>query len=254
MIGNKTGIIIQARTGSTRLPAKMTMPFAGDQCMFDILLQRLIPSVSGIPVILATTSNPNDDVLVRKAESFGIGVYRGSEQDVLGRFIGAAQQFAFDGIIRVCADNPFISLYFLNQLAKHASVEVFDYISYGTASGNPTILTHYGFFAEYVSLSALSRAAGLTENPIFREHVTNYVYRHPEIFNISLVPIPLKLEERPYLRFTVDTKGDFEVAQIVYSQLLSNGLEVEWENVLSIAEQNPALIQTMKNEISRNQK
>ena len=101
------GIIIQARLGSTRLPGKVLKPFHGDKCILDIILDKL-HQASDAQVIVATSTSKDNDALVEHLERNGELVYRGSENDVLDRFIKAAKEFHIDGIIRICSDNPFI--------------------------------------------------------------------------------------------------------------------------------------------------
>jgi spore coat polysaccharide biosynthesis protein SpsF len=115
-------------------------------------------------------------------------------------------------------------------------------------------LTHYGFFAEYVKLEALQKADRATQDPLYREHVTNFIHRHPEKFTLQLQTIPDELDLRRDIRLTVDTASDFETSREIYSHLLTQKLQPEWENVLSIVLSNPRFIESMKNEISGNKK
>jgi spore coat polysaccharide biosynthesis protein SpsF len=247
------GIIVQARNGSTRLPAKMTRVFYDENTILDIILHRLKANAAQLPIVLATTTSHADDALVAAAQSAGVAVYRGSQDDVLGRFIEASTAFELEGIIRVCADNPFLSLNFLDALATAAMQVDCDYASFCNSAGVPTILTHYGFFCEYVTREAMERAYRFTSDSFYREHVTNFIYKHPELFSLNFRTIPPILEEYP-LRLTVDTQSDFEVAKNIYSQLMEKKMTPEWENVLSIALENPILLETMTDEISRNKK
>ena len=108
---SKTKIIIQARTGSTRLPQKMILPFYENEGIFSLLLKKLTITFDKNDIILATSVNENNDVLVEIAERYGIKYFRGSENDVLQRFIDAAKEFNAENIIRVCADNPFLDIF-----------------------------------------------------------------------------------------------------------------------------------------------
>ena len=103
---SQLGIILQARTGSTRMPEKVILPFYQEQSILDLLLEKV--KKLGVQVVLATTINPFDDRICALAGNHNVPVFRGSENDVLDRFIQAAQQYSFSKIIRVCADNPFL--------------------------------------------------------------------------------------------------------------------------------------------------
>lgn len=105
---NEAKIIIQARTGSTRLPQKMILPFYESEGIFSLILKRLTSIIDKNNIILATSTNENNDVLTDIAKEYGVNYFRGSENDVLQRFIDAANEFNAKKIIRVCADNPFL--------------------------------------------------------------------------------------------------------------------------------------------------
>lgn len=102
----KDGIIIQARTGSTRLHNKILLPFYGGQRIIDILIGNIKQACADKTIVLATTDRPQDDILAEVAREAGICCYRGDEDNVLDRFIRAAATFNLDRFIRVCSDNP----------------------------------------------------------------------------------------------------------------------------------------------------
>ena len=98
----KDGIIIQARTGSTRLHNKILLPFYGEQRIIDILIANIKQACPDKCIVLATTNRPQDDVLAEVAHQSGILSFRGDEDNVLDRFIRAAEVFGIDRFIRVC--------------------------------------------------------------------------------------------------------------------------------------------------------
>ena len=117
---SETGIILQARTDSTRMPEKVILPFFQEKSILDLLLEKTKKLVA--PVVLATTLNPSDDRICRLAEKHEVPVFRGSENDVLDRFIQAARKFGFSKIIRVCADNPFLDFTGMQTLIREFDV------------------------------------------------------------------------------------------------------------------------------------
>ena len=132
----KDGIIIQARTGSTRLHNKILLPFYGKQRIIDILIGNIKQTCIGRTIVLATTNRPQDDILAEVAREAGICCYRGDEDNVLDRFIRAAATFGLDRFIRVCSDNPFLRPdSFLTFFAEH-DAQPADYIAYGFADGH----------------------------------------------------------------------------------------------------------------------
>ncbi|MDF1672096.1 MAG: hypothetical protein P1U41_01210 [Vicingaceae bacterium] len=210
-----TAIIIQARLGSTRLPEKMILPFYQDKNILSILLENLLEH-SNTPVILATTTNPNDDKIADIANEYKINIFRGDENNVLDRFIKAAEQFNIDNIIRVCADNPFLQINYVNQLISEIeNHNELDYISYTIDNKTPAIKSHIGLFAEATTSNTLKKVARLTANPLYLEHVTNFIYSN-EKFNIKLIPTPNIFFNRLDLRFTLDTQEDFNLLKDLY--------------------------------------
>ena len=138
------GIIVQARMGSTRLPGKILKQFYGDKTLLETLLENL-HKVQGSKVIVATSVNENNDQLERFLTEKGELVFRGSENDVLDRFIKAAEANNVDGIVRICSDNPFMDWHGIAQLVEKAKASDADYIGF-RINDKPSILTHFGFW------------------------------------------------------------------------------------------------------------
>lgn len=250
---NKSGLIIQARMGSTRLPGKMMMPFFEGKGIFEILVDRLTLAFPDLPVVLATTTHPNDDALVDIAEDYGLKVFRGSEENVLERFINAAKVFDIENVIRICADNPFLDTEAIrNQIENFESGE--DYFGYSTNEGLPTIKTPYGFWTEAVSLTALQKVRELTDNPFYLEHVTNFIYGHPEHFKIRLEKINPKIESVSNLRLTLDTPVDFELQREIFHAVYGNAKHIRAVEVAEKVAENPEWLETMAGEILKNKK
>lgn len=246
---NSFGIIIQARTGSTRLPNKMILPFAQETSILELILRKFYGRYN---VILATTIAKGDDALVEIAERIGVPVYRGSEEDVLERFIGAAEKAGIDKIVRVCADNPFISSDLIDRLIKEFKGE--DYLSFRLSNGKPTILGHLGVFAEITTLSALKKVQEMTDDMFYHEHVTNYIYNHTDDFNVRLIDLPAEIGNYEDIRLTVDTQGDFDAAKSLYAAFGEASTPAEIGEMIRHIRSNNVLLSTMKQEITKNTK
>lgn len=209
---------MQARTGSTRLSHKTLLPFHGDKGIFEVLAENFRSVFGSDRLVLATTVNPGDDVLVEIATRLGIRVYRGSEANVLERFVRAAETFKAEVIVRVCADNPFLLPSLAAELLESFDAASCDYLSYQDQN-IPVIKTHWGLFTEVVTLHALQKVMRSTEEPLYREHVTNFIYTHPEKFNVQLLPLPGVFNGRSGYRFTLDTTADFVVLRELFGNL-----------------------------------
>ena len=220
----QTGIIVQARTGATRLPNKVLLPFFKAQCILDIILQKL--KTLNYPLVVATTNHPNDNEIVKVSSKNNIHVFTGSEENVLERFISCAQQNNFSNIIRVCADNPFIDTSLIEELVDESA----DYSAH-FFQDKPSIKTHWGVFAEFVSLAALEKIHSLTKEKTYLEHVTNYIYLNPELFNITRMNPPILCHAND-VRLTVDTIEDFELAQNLYKICIEKNIKFNISTVL----------------------
>lgn len=242
--------ILQARLGSTRLPNKILLPFYRKECILSIIIDKL-RQLPDAEIILATTDNKRDSPLVNMAESHHIKLYRGSESDVLGRFIGAARQYGANKIIRICSDNPFLDLESLRTLLQEGERSNLDYISF-LVNGKPTIKTHFGFWAEFTTLDALEKVQATTQESIYHEHVTNYIYTHPDQFRIKWLKTPDILKRRNDIRLTIDTSQDFIEAQTIYKEYITNNMTIE--DLVAYLDKKPEILDKMKEEIKHNSK
>ena len=246
------GIIIQARLGSTRLPGKILKPFHGDKCILDILIDKL-HQASDAKVIVATSTSKNNDALVEHLKQNGELYYRGSENDVLDRFIKAAKKFHVDGIIRICSDNPFIDPNGIKALIEKARHSEAQYIGF-RINGLPSIKTHFGFWGEFVTLDALKKVADSTDDLPAHEHVTIHIYSHPEEYQCEWIDCPDFIQGRDDIRLTVDTLEDFENAQQVYADLTKANHNFGLEEVVSYIDQHEEMKASMKRIITQNTK
>jgi spore coat polysaccharide biosynthesis protein SpsF len=246
------GIIIQARLGSTRLPGKILLPFYGEQTIIDILMDKLHQATAS-KVIVATTTDPGNDLLVEYLEGRNELVFRGSENDVLDRFIKAAEKYQLDGIVRICSDNPFIDPEGIKTLIKKAQDSEADYIGF-RINGLPSIKTHFGFWGEFVTLNALKKVAATTDDSQAHEHVTIHIYTHPEDYRCEWIECPDFIQGRDDIRLTVDTQEDFDNAQQVYADLMAEHPNFELKEIVSYLDEHEALKTSMKRIITQNTK
>lgn len=245
--------IIQARLGSTRLPGKILLPFYEGKSILTLLIDKL-KQFGHTKIVLATSINPVNDPLIAMAEDCEIKYFRGSENDVLRRFIDAADYFKASKIIRICSDNPFLDVDSINRLIDFVTNNYqYDYVSFNV-NGTPSIKTHYGFWTEYVTLEALKKVALLTDEPLYHEHVTNYIYTHPESFNFHLLNTPSILLSHDKVRLTIDTESDFNNAQMIYKELVKTSSYPTIEQVIHYLDNHPYYYKTMEQEIHKNSK
>lgn len=251
---NKRAIIIQARNGSTRFPKKMMENIDGkDTSVFAFLLKRLQKVFDNEHIFLATTTLAQDTPLCDIANKHGIRVYRGDEHNVLSRFIECATQYHVQEIIRVCADNPFLSLEDLEKIKKVDLADK-DYISFDI-KGQPSITTHYGFWTELVSLQALQKVAQHTNEALYLEHVTNFIYNNPQLFKVQFIDtdIPSAFLNQD-IRLTLDTVEDMQSIKYIIQAIDKDMYQITLADVWKVIQQRPQLLQNMLTQIQANTK
>ncbi|GAA4349501.1 glycosyltransferase family protein [Hymenobacter saemangeumensis] len=215
------GIISQVRMGSTRLPGKVLRPAAG-RPLLDYHVQRL--QQSGLPVLLATTTEPADDVLAAYAAERGLPCHRGSEADVLARYYETAQRFGLDVIVRVTSDCPLVD----GQLIGSAVQRYLDEGNPWVYRSNAIVRTFpRGLDFEIFSMEMLTEAYHQATLPYEREHVTPYLKTNPS----AASRVQYRNEVWPggdYSRFriTLDTAEDYEVLRRLIEEHRAQELDV----------------------------
>jgi len=251
----KTGIVIQARMNSSRLPDKVLLEFCDGKSILEIIIRRLKKNFNNHDIVVATSNNDSDDFIEKLSNDLDVFVYRGDELNVLDRFIETSRLFNFDALIRICADNPFILTEPIRQLIQKGDENPeADYISFKLSNEKPTILTHIGLFAEWVKVSALEKTANKTSDEQALEHVTRFIYNHPTEFRILLLKAPEEVFNKVELRFTVDTYEDFENAKKLYQTVCKDRDMWSTNDLLTAAESDKEILLAMKKEITKNEK
>ncbi len=213
-MSNKTLAIIQARMGSSRFPGKM-LEMLGQRPLFEWVVIRLMRAKRIDEFVLATSDSNQDLQLVESAKSLGLEVFQGNEVDVLGRFVGAANKFNAQTIVRVCADNPFIDPAEIDTLVEHFENTKCDYAFNHQNRLNSGHVD--GFGAEILSLQVLKEIASKATTTEDREHVTKYIWENRKDFQVSY-PKPCDQLSFPDLCFDVNTTSDLEyLNDLVYS-------------------------------------
>jgi len=197
------GIIIQARMGSARLPGKVLRP-VGHLPLLGHVLGRLQMLATPISAVVATSTSPQDDILAHWCQRQHIPHFRGSEADVLDRYVQCAEQCGFLHVVRLTGDNPFTDIEELDRLVALHLAEGDDYThSFGQLP--------LGVGAEIFTLDALKKSHAESHAPNHREHVNEYIQENPALFRIGVLKVPPK-KRAPALRLTVDTEMDLERA------------------------------------------
>jgi spore coat polysaccharide biosynthesis protein SpsF len=226
--------ILQARMSSTRLPGKVLRPILG-RPMLDWQIDRIKRSKAIDRLVVATSQEPSDDAIQSFCDARGVPCYRGALHDVLARFHGAVGAFGpAEHVIRLTADCPLIDWTVIDAAVALQRSEGSD------LAGN-VINRSYpdGLDVEVVSASALDRAHREATNPGHREHVTQYIYHHPETFRLAhLTQAP----DLAALRWTVDTPADFEMVEKVFAGLADLDNNFLQQDVLDFLDKHPEIV------------
>ena len=227
--------IVQARMESLRLPGKV-MKSINEVPLIGLLLRRLSLSKEIHQIILATSINPCNDSLVKYVTGLGYAVERGSEQDVLNRFFGAAKKNHADVIVRITGDCPLVDSELVDQAILDFKLGNYDYYSNVAPPTYPD-----GLDIEIFTYKALEQANLLAVDPYEREHVTPYL-QNSDLFKIGSMRFD---EDLSGLRWTVDEISDFLVIKNIFTFFYPK-IDFSWRDVLALQIKNPSLFDNNK--------
>lgn len=228
-------LILQARMSSTRMPGKVLAPLFGEP-MIVRQLERLHRAETLDRIVVATSTDPSDDVLADTLAGKGETVRRGSLDDVLARYLMVADEFDPHLVVRITGDNPLIDPAVIDRALREHEASGADYSSTGLSGRFPS-----GLDTEVVDPAALRRVAELGADPYEREHVTPGVYRRPELFRLNAVSQDV---DRSDARWTVDYPEDFAWVEQIYDRLYPADPAFGQEEIAALIAREPHLART----------
>lgn len=215
---SRAGIVVQARMGSSRLPGKVLMDICGRTLLERVVL-RLRHVRGAQALVVAVPHGPRDDRLAEAARALGVDVARGPEDDVLERLARAGEEYGLTTLMRVTCDNPLVCPELATQVLAAHCAEGLDYTSNRNESGSGI---PDGAGVEVYSMSALLTLRRRATRALDREHVNEYVFRHPQGFRTRILPAPEQCR-MPDLRLTVDTARDLACIRALHERLAAMG-------------------------------
>jgi spore coat polysaccharide biosynthesis protein SpsF len=226
----RTLIIVQARMTSTRLLGKVLLPLAGEPMLLRLLERlRRVQRANGIVVV--TTTNATDDPIAALCVQLGVPYLRGSEHDVLSRYADAARLHGADTVVRITSDCPLIDPALIDRVVETYEEGGSDYVSNMLSPTWP-----YGMAVEVFSAAALAQAHAEATQAAEREHVTPFLYWHPERYRLRNVASPVDLSQH---RWTVDTPEDYELVGRLFDHLMPTRPNFTQADVLALLNQHP---------------
>lgn len=226
---------IEARMGSSRLPGKVLADIGGVPALTR-LIRRLRQCRALDEFVLATTTSPKDDELVHWAQSNDVPVFRGSEEDVLARVVGAHQMMDSDIVVEVTGDCPLLDPTVIDLGIETYFANDCDVVTNARVPSYPQ-----GADVQVFQLKALSEVADSVWDPAVREHVSLYFYENTERYKIIHLIAP-QIWKAENLRLQLDYPEDLEFIRAVYSRLEPQyGDSFAIHDILNLLKHEPAL-------------
>jgi len=195
-------VLVTARFDSRRLPGKALRPVAG-RPLLGRVLDRLRAGRGDERLVVATSTRAVDDPIAAFARGEGVDAWRGAADDVAGRCLACAEHLGLDRLVRICGDSPFIDPELVGRFLGRQAETGADVVTNTWPRSYPT-----GMSVEVIDRDALARLVAETDDPEDREHVTRWLYHHPERFRVENVRAPEALADRG-VTLSVDTEDDW---------------------------------------------
>jgi len=219
-IKRKVAIIVQARMGSSRLPGKVLKKLTSEYSVLGYLLKRLSKCKKADKVIVAISTNSKDDVLEAWLKQIGYSFFRGSEEDCIGRYYGAAKKFEADIIVRITSDCPLVVPHIVDEMIEHyIDSGKIDYFSNRQFTNFPE-----GLDTEIFTFKMLEDAENNAILKDEREHVNNYFLNRPAQYDIVYYNHNIEGDYSNF-KLSIDTAEDLERARKFFAE---NNLPLEF--------------------------
>jgi spore coat polysaccharide biosynthesis protein SpsF len=232
-------IIIQARMGSTRLPGKIMLDLSGETVLWHVV-ERARKTKRADTVLVATTTNAEDDAIEAWCVARAIPVFRGSSEDVLARYYEAAQSLGADTVVRITSDCPLIDPEVIDRCIEVYQAGNYDYLS--NCTNGPRTFPR-GLDTEVFSFAALEKAQTEAKLAPEREHVTPYIWQNKKAaFKLGPALVAPPEYERPQYRLTLDYREDYVLIKHLYDALYRPGSIVSVPDVIVYLDAHPDIV------------
>jgi spore coat polysaccharide biosynthesis protein SpsF len=229
--------IIQARTGSTRLPKKVIQKIDNEDTVLDYVINQVKCSKKVEKIIIATTDLIEDNIISQYANLQKVECFRGSSEDVLDRFYQCAKKYSVESIVRITADNPLIDPNIIDIIISQYENKKFDFITNTLDRTFP-----YGTEVEVFSFESLEKAWKNAKKPSEREHVTPFI-RNPE--NKFILSNIEHQEDISHLRYTIDRMDDLKLVKEIVKNILTRPILLQ--DVIKLHKNKPEIFEINKN-------
>jgi len=240
---NKINIIVEARMGSHRLPGKTLLEIM-NKPILELMIERLKNINLINEIIIATTTNKEDDLIENIANKTKVKCFRGSENDVLKRVYDAARFYITDIVVEITGDTPCIDPDISNNIISFylKNYKKYDFVSndIGFYDKNYKIEFPLGFSTKVFNFKLLKEVNLLAKDEYYREHVVSYIIKNHEKYSIYNFP-PKDVYKRNDFRLTLDYLDDYKLINIVYENLYPNKKNFSAIDIINFLDSNPEL-------------
>jgi len=230
-------IVVQARMASSRLPGKVMLPILG-QRLLSRMIERLLFIKRPVTVIIATSVNPEDDVIEAEAGKIGVQCFRGSTEDLLERHYLAAITFNADIVVKIPSDCPLIDPGIIDQVLdfffEHPNE--FDFVSNLHPATWPD-----GNDVEIMPMDCLTKTYQEARRPLEKEHTTPYIWENPDKFRIGNAAWNAGLDYSMSHRFTIDYEADYQFIKRVFEELYPAKPDFSLYDILNLLDEKPEI-------------
>jgi spore coat polysaccharide biosynthesis protein SpsF len=223
----KIGYIILCRFNSSRLPGKILRKVNG-LTIIDILIERLKPLGLG-NIIVATSEEATDDVIADYCQVNNINVFRGSLNNVAGRFLSASRHFGLDYAVRINGDNLFADAELIRSMAAKAVDGGYDFVSNVPERTYPT-----GMSVEAIRVDFFEKMYGLFDDAKYNEHVTLFLYDRPELCSNCLFVKNTEFPDANGVKMAIDTQEDLDTATVIMHKLGLRYATAGWQEIVQL--------------------
>ncbi len=233
----RIAIVIQARTGSSRLPEKIMLPLAGKP-MLVRMYERVAASKTPKEIIVATTTDVEDDVVVELCETNGIKYFRGHPTDLLDRHYTTGIEFGAEVVVKIPSDCPLICPDVIDNVLNLylEDPDRFDFVSNLHPATHPD-----GNDVEVIPMKILEQVLNEADRDFEREHTTPYIWERPERFRIGNLEWDTGLDFSMIHRFVLDYEEDYEFIKKIYDELYENKNDFKLCDIMMLLDRKPEL-------------
>jgi spore coat polysaccharide biosynthesis protein SpsF len=238
-MADKVMIVVQARMASSRLPGKVMMPVLG-KSILALMVERLQMIQHTAIVVIATSVNPEDDIIATEAQLLNIPCYRGDQHNLLDRHYHAALLYSADIILKIPSDCPLIDPRIIDQVLNYFFEHKgrYDYV------GNLHPATYPdGNDVEIMTMPCLKQTWENAEKALELEHTTPYIWENPQLFSIGNVSWETGLDYSMSHRFTIDYLEDYEFIKKVFEELYPVNKNFSCDDIINLLDNKPDIYQ-----------